>query len=222
MSFENAETPENIPDHLREDAIFSSEQIARLNCEGARFASRTIRMIDECRDAMERMPTGAKGIVIGPGDNASSWHNRGWETIDILDSVGPTYVADANQLAEVTEETQYDFVLSEYVTLHPEAGHPTKTVAETGKEYYEPAVGHENLLAQASQVLKIGGRLIIKTVDFGEAEYSVPKAEKFAPLLRKNGFAPVLEVRAIQDFTNPKERKRGVKVIWYAEKVNKE
>ena len=222
MNFENTETSEGIPNHLREDAFFSSEQISRLNSEGARFTSRTIRMIDECRDAMERIPTGAKGIVIGPGDNASDWHDRGWETIDILDSVKPTYVADANQLAEVAGGAQYDFVLSEYVTFHPEAGYPTKTVSEKGEEYYEPAVGHENLLAQANQVLKPGGRLIIKTVDFGEVDYSVPRAEELAPLLRKNGFAPVLEVRAIQDFTDPKERKRGVKVIWYAEKVNKE
>lgn len=172
MGFEDINTSEEVPDHLRENAIFSSEQIARLNSEGARFSSHTIRMIDECRDAMERMPLGAKGVVIGPGNNASSWHDRGWETIDILVSVGPTYVADANQLAEVTEGTQYDFVLSEYVTMHPEAGHPTKTLPKTGEPYYEPAVGHENLLAQANKVLKPSGRLIIKTVDFGEADYS--------------------------------------------------
>jgi SAM-dependent methyltransferase len=222
MIFEDIDTLEKIPDYLEKDVFFSSEQIARLNSKGARFTSHTIRMIDECRDAVERLPTGAKGIVIGPGDNASSWHDKGWETIDILGSVEPTYVADANQLAEVTKGTQYDFVLSEYVTLHPEAGHPTKTVSGTGEEYDEPAVGHEQLLLQANQVLKPGGRLIIKTVDFGQDECSVPKAEEFAVLLRKNGFAPVLEVRAIQDFTDPKERKRGVKVIWYAEKINKE
>ena len=217
---QNVEDKIQAPDHLKENAILSSEQIAKLNAEGARFSSRTIKMIDECRDAMEKMPSGARGIVIGPGDNSSSWHDKGWETIDILDSVGPTYVADANRLAEVTKGVKYDFVLSEYVTLHPEAGHPTKTIAEAGEEYFEPAVGHENLLIQARQVLKPGGRLIIKTVEFGEADYSVPKVEEYALLLRKNGFAPILEVRAIEDFTNPEERKRGVKVVWYAERVS--
>lgn len=209
-----------IPDHIVEEAFLSSEQIARLNSEGHRFNSETIRLVDECRDALERMPIGSKGIVIGPGYNATAWHSKGWETIDILDSVKPTYVADANRLREIVGN-DYDYVMSEYVTMNEIAGHSTPVVSPKTFQVvnYEPAVGHENLLIQAGAILKARGRLIVQTVDFGETPVSLPKSEAYASLMRKHGFAPVLEIRDIEDFSNPEKRKHGVRVIWYAEKV---
>lgn len=202
--------------HHKDNVALSSEQIAKMNMEGHRFTHHTIQMIDECRDAIEKMPQGKDGIVLGAGPNSRGYAHRGWESIDIDPSVSATYTADANHLSEAVNGKQYDFVMAERLTLGEVAGTP---VARVDRDYLEPAVGHERLLEQARAVLKDGGRLIIDTVDFGDTLTNLPKSEAYAALMRKHGFAPVLEVKTIDDFTDPDKRNKGTEVTWYAEKL---
>ena len=215
------EMPFTIPEgndfsHHQKNVVLSREKITQLNQEGFRFKNETIKMIDECGNALERIPPGMRGIAIGTGQNSQDFHLRGWETIDIDPSVKATYTADANNLTEVVQGKKFDFVLSEFVTLNAVAGTP---VARVDRDYLEPALGHERLLRQANAVLKDKGRLIIQTVDFGDESSDLPKSESFAVLMRKHGFAPVLEVKTLKDFTDQERRNEGTIVSWYAEKI---
>jgi len=221
----------SVPNHLIQTDFIGSESIEQLNREGFRFKNETVKLIDDCRDAMAVLPAGIRGLVVGSGQNTSEWHRKSWETVDIWplldpscpESEQPTFVADVNYLSEVEgiKPGVYDYFLSEKLTLSPVAGTLVECSSTKGNQYNEPAVGHENLLIQAAHVLKMGGKLIIKTADFGNDESSnLPKSEEYALMMRKYGFAPVLEIHQIDDFTDPEKRVHGVQVTWYAEKVS--
>ncbi len=148
---------------------------------------------------------------------------KGWETNDLLAEYEPTYVGDANDLVSLTNgKNEYDYLLLEWVSMHEQERRPVIAYGET--KYFEPAVGYERILDQASKLLKKGGKLIIQTADFGNRIFddgsvkAVP-AERYFPLMRKYGFAPVIEVLSEEHFNDPDERYGGVQVIYYAERV---
>jgi hypothetical protein len=215
---EPGESPQ-IYSHLETTHFLSSQEIGQLNMEGHRDISPAIRTIDECREAMERMHEGKVGLVIGSGPNTPEWHHRGWMTLDIDASYNPTFAADANTASNVVEEKSLDFLLSEFITLHEIAGTETKVLGRAIE--VEPAVGHSDLLAESNKLLKLSGRLIIRSVDMAGSEHSnLPVSEEYAQALRDHGFAPVLEIHNIEDFRDPDNRKNGVVITWYAEKVS--
>jgi len=149
---ENATLGTNL-DHRIATPFLSSDSITKLNTEGHRFKSPAIRLIDECRDAMEHMPQGQCGIVIGSGPNTSQWHKTGWETLDVDPTHNPTYVHDANTMTDVTAVGSYDFVLAERITMGEIAGNKTK-VHNPAINNVEPDLGNTRLLEQAGAVLK--------------------------------------------------------------------
>ncbi len=155
------------------------------------------------------------GIVLGSGQNTNKWCQKGWKTIDISPKIKPNYTGDVNHLAKIVGDKKFDFVLSENITLNPEAGYIVKNV----NGYLEPSVGHENLIIQASLVLKKNGKLIINTADFGDKSVSLPKSEIFSNILTKHGFNHVMEIPRLDDFLNTSKREKGISVIWYAEKL---
>src|SRR3989344_8729422 len=202
---------------LRDIRVLTKSEDSTLNSEGARFSDKDISLIDECKDALERMDVNKKGLVLGAGQNTPHWMAKGWETLDLLPEYNTTFIADANNLSNAVGDNKYDFVLAERLTLNPVAGDPTLVRGPSG-DYFEPALGHNNLLAEANRILNTGGRLIIQTIDNAGMQVGVPVAEQFTPFFETYGFKPVLVVS--EDFRIPEVRKKGVEVTWYAEKVH--
>ena len=164
---------------------------------------------------MIRLPNNQTGIVLGSGQNTDKWCQKGWETIDISPKLKPNYTGDVNHLAEIVGDKKFNFVLSENITLNPKTGCLIKNV----NGYWEPAVGHENLIIQASLVLKKNGKFIINTADFGDKSVNLPKSEILSNMLTKHGFSHVMEISQMDDFLNISRREKGINVIWYAEKL---
>jgi hypothetical protein len=207
-------------DHQQENVLPSLDQFGQMYHEGRQLETPVARMIDECLKAMAELPLGKRGIVLGSGPNTESWHSRGWKTIDIDPTFRPTYLGDANKLAEVVGGGSFDYILSEYITMDEVAG---TLMPRNDRDFLEPAMGSENLLIQASKVLKMGGKLIIASGDFGgNPDVGVIRAEEYASMIRRHGFAPSVLTVSLEDFSDPERRSQGVNITWYAEKVNED
>jgi hypothetical protein len=169
-----------------------------------------VELVFESRKAMKKMPKDKRGIVIGSGDNTEKWHKKGWETLDFNPIHKTNYIGDANYLSElIGEEDHYNFLFSENVPI---------TMSECSMPV--DGIRLENILSQTSGVLKKNGVLIIKTIDFGERkDIDMAPAEKYMPLMEKNGFNAVLEINDLSRFANPCFRTDGVSITWYARKI---
>lgn len=183
-------------------------------------------IIEIAEKAKEKMPNDKRGIVLGAGNNTQIWRDKGWETLDIDATCNPDHVLDANNLAASFGDNMFDFVYVEYLTMHPVARTPVRTIDKEGVDFDEPAVGHKEVLKQSHAALKPGGVLTIETADFGyieireknEPQLIVPVAEEFVELMKELGFEVVLRVDNLSDFTDLEARRDGVHVIWHARK----
>lgn len=164
-----------------------------------------IQLMWQSKEAMHKMPEGKKGIVIGSGGNTAKWHERGWETLDINPNYKSKHIGDANRLSEIVKERNYDFLLSENISI---------STVSLPKPLLN-AVGHRNLLLQAHRVLKKDGALIIQTID------SEKKIEDFRP--GTNEYAQLMEAYGFTDISKTKNSMppgiKGISVVWYARKI---
>ena len=198
---EGSISPE-INTEVKTPVLISPEAVKRLNGEGVRYGWEPLRIVDEGRIAIARMPEGKSGIVIGSGPNTPEWKTRGWRTLDIDPQAGADMTLDANQLETMVPADSQDFLLSEYLTFD-----------QLGKEGVTPA----RLLQQANRILKIGGELIIESVSFENLpESTIPNRLEFAELMAKHGYDTVVEVGEYYHFGEDKKEQR---VVYYGKKV---
>lgn len=106
-----------------------------------------IKTVDQAKKAIQRMPGGKKGLVIGSGSNTTSWKSKGWQTLDIDPKFNPNYVHDANDLRNLTP--RHDFILAERLE----------------GEGTERGISWDNFLTNANFHLNKEGILIIDTVN---------------------------------------------------------
>lgn len=116
--------------------------IASMNAEGLREAFEPLRVVDQAREALYKMPEGKIGIVLGSGPNTGKWRSRGWVTLDVDPQYGADITGDANYLERFVPDGNLDFVYAECITFDPEA-----------KKGVHPV----RLLQQANQALRMGG-----------------------------------------------------------------
>lgn len=191
--------PQGVVTFDTEGTIISGEAIDPEN---------SMALMDDCTFAMSQMPPGLTGIVVGAGQNAEDWHEFGWQTIDLLESCNPTYTADANDLAEILDGEKMDYIYAEFVSMHTTAGFE-------GIYKGEPAVGYENILVQAKQVLRPGGKLIIQTGHYwGSLQFDGKlECDKYAQMMQKHHFAPTMLIKRIIGSGGG----GSLAVTWYAE-----
>lgn len=195
-------TPESAIPEVQPAVTIATEAVARLNSEGFRYTWEPLRIVDEGREAMARLPQGKKGIVIGSGENTQGWKDRGWKTLDIDPSAQADMTVDANQLETVIMPGTLDFLLAECVTFDP-----------NGTEGVSPA----RLLSQANKVLKSGGELIVESASFENAPQArVPNRTPFSELMTAHGFDTTVEVGT---YHHVDELKTEQRVVYYCRKV---
>lgn len=182
--------------------LISPEAIQRLNSEGMRYEWEPLRIVDEGRVAMARMPEGQVGIVIGSGDNTTKWRARGWDTLDIDPTVKADMTIDANELETAITPGSQDYLLAECVTFKP-----------LGEKGVSPA----RLLQQANKGLKIGGILMVETASFeNHPKITIPNRFHFPGLMVAHGFDVVIEVDTCY---HSEEDQRQQRVVYYGKKV---
>lgn len=157
-----------------------------------------LETISRLRLAMEQMPDGKTGIVLGSGKNTLKWKKRGWLTLDIDPVYQSDFVLDANNL-EALFQNQFDFVLAENITFHP-----------LGINGVSPV----RLLDQADKTLKIGGELIIKSAHLENISSSLPNRYQYSQLMYSHGFKTVVEISG-----TPTDRQSKQIVTYYGKKM---
>jgi SAM-dependent methyltransferase len=195
--------PELGTTEVPEPVNLGADTIWRLNSEGMRGEYEPLTIVDECRDAMRKMPEGHKGIVLGSGDNSSEWRHRGWKTLDIDPMVHADFTADANHLENVLKPASMDYICAEAIRMDP-----------NGIIGVSPA----RLLHQANMALKPGGKLIIVTANYGGyTEVTLPEKDKYARLMQRHGFQGVIEVHP-RNYHQGDLEKFDQKVVYYGVK----
>lgn len=140
-----------------------------------------ISPVVEAKLALDKMPEGKQGIVLGVGDNTKLWASKGWKTLDIDPATGADMITDVNYLENVAKAHSQDFLFAEAIKFDPH-----------GKD----GAAHARLLQQANKALKMDGSFIIKTASFenyNDPSITVPEKNSFLELLTKHGFETVVE-----------------------------
>ena len=182
--------------------LISDEAVARLNREGLRYTWEPLRVVDEAREAMFRMPDGKSGVVLGSGPNTAEWKGRGWKTLDIDSGAGADFTVDGNLMETVVPAKSQDFLLAECVTMD-----------EGGLN----GVGWGRLLNQANAVLKDGGTISVVTAAFeGNSETTLPPRDWYGEVMAQHGFEAIVEVHKIEAYA---PGKTAQKVIYHGQKV---
>lgn len=192
-----------------DNPVMSSHAIKTLNRMGAKEGDERLKLIDDCRVAIAKMPQGKRGICVGSGDLTDIWRQRGWETLDLAKEYEPTYAVDANSMIKHLGSDKYDYVYVENISMSNLGG--------------RDGVIRNRLIRQVNAILKKGGKLILQTADFGPLERNctpLPIAEYFLPFLIKSGFKPYLEVADKTIFQDSSKRSLGERVVYYAEKIS--
>jgi hypothetical protein len=181
----------------------ATDTIKRLNSQGMREKFRPLGIVDECREALSKVPRGKEGIVVGSGSNTESWKARGWKTLDLNPESHADMVLNANWMADAIPPESQDFVYAEAITMDPK-----------GVRGASPA----RLLDQFNKVLKPGGKLIIQTAHFeGVPETTLPNRVQYTKLLQAHGFHGIAELGPIEHL-NREEPAYTQQVTYYGEK----
>lgn len=186
---------------ISKPTLMAEDTIRRLNSEGFRERFEPLKIVDEAREVLERMPEGKSGIVLGSGPNTKSWKTKGWKTLDIDPSSNADFIVDANQLETLVTPASQDFLMTEFITFDPKG---------------ENGVGRGRLLQQANKALKEGATLVVRTAhQEGMATY-LPDRRDFVHQMTDYGFQTVVELHQIIDSGgNIKEQE----VVYYGKKV---
>lgn len=212
---------EGLHDSIKHIA-FTSEQRNNLGVEAPHLGSSAIDMVNECRVAVMQMPIDKSGIVLGA--EGHDWRKKGWDTVNVHPAAMAKFTGDVNHLDEFIGEKRYDYVYAENLPISKEEGSKS-TNDVSGFPLDAPNLHPERLLEQVRNTLNPGGKLILQTADAGVADPNealrsyLTSSEEWAELLRKHGFAPVLEIQNLANFTDPEKREESVRVYWYAQKV---
>lgn len=192
------------PEQEVPDPVYmAGDAITRLNNAGMRESYKPLDIIDDCREAMARMPRNKVGIVLGSGDNTASWAERGWVTLDIDPKVDPHFALDANYLTDEIPDSSVDYVCAEAIRIDP-----------NGIKGVSPA----RLLEQANRILKPNGKLIIISANVvGYDTTTLPEVGAYARLLKGHGFQGVIEIHPRNHHQGDLER-FDQRVIYYGEK----
>ena len=166
-------------------------------------------MPENGRSAMNKMPEGKKGIVLGVGNKTKFWSEKGWKTLDIDARVAADITADVNELSKTVEPGSQDFLYAEYMKYDPNG--------------YDGAA-YARLLQQANLSLKTNGEFIVKSSDFLDQSgprITIPKPEQFMKLMKEHGFEVELE-RGPMETQGINNDKRVQGVTYFARKVSEE
>jgi len=193
---------EQISSLVPEPMEIGSATISRLNSQGERKKMKQLDIIDSCREALNQMPDGKTGVVLGSGQNTEGWKQRGWKTLDIDPADNPDIVYDANHMDQVVAPESLDFIFAEAVRMDVK-----------GREGVSPA----RLLQQANETLKMGGKIIIKTAHFENIKSELPIRQEYVKLLQAHGFHGVAELGPII-WIDKEQGKYNQQVIYYGEK----
>lgn len=177
--------------------------IERLDNKGMSKEWRPLAIVKEGLVALDHLPEGESGIVIGPGRNTQKWDAKGWTTLDIDPEGDPDIVMDAQHLTEAVDPGSQDYIFAECLSFDPR-----------GNEGVVPA----RLLQQANIALKMGGQIIIETANFSHTSYgsTIPNKDQFIELLVQHGFEPVVEVHTLH---NPRTKEEQQMVVYYGKKI---
>lgn len=81
-------------------------------------------------------------------------------------------------------------------------------------------VGWGRLLQQASQTLKLGGTIIIKSAHFeNEPDKSVPDRNWYAQTMAKHGFNSIVEMDQFYSYTVDNQERKNQRVWYYGIKA---
>jgi curved DNA-binding protein CbpA len=175
--------------------------------ESGSFEVKAKTILESGREALEKMPDEKTGIVLGAGDNAKFWSERGWKTLDINPEAGADITMDVNDLSDAIPPHSQDFLFSERMKFDPD-----------GRDGAGPA----RLLQQANNSLKDKGELIIKTVDFldkSDPGLTIPKSAEFMKRLKEHGFEVEVE-RGKMELEGVNNNERVQPITYYARKVS--
>jgi hypothetical protein len=53
------------------------QTIRRLNAKGMRSEFEPLGIVDQCKEALHKIPPGENGLVLGSGENTRQWKQRG-------------------------------------------------------------------------------------------------------------------------------------------------
>jgi curved DNA-binding protein CbpA len=152
--------------------------------------------------ALNKMPVGKQGVVIGAGGNTENWKERGWKTLDIDPTTGADFIIDANYLEKIASPASQDFLYSEYVKFDPEGWN---------------GVASARILQQANKILKMNGEFVIKSAIFENVpNITTPEKETFLKLLKDHGFEVVTEMGEPHKYD---ENKSEQEITYYAKKT---
>lgn len=140
-------------------------------------------LFDNCSAAMEQLPEGKIGLVIGAGGNVTKWREAGWQTLDIQANVAADITGDANWLEHHIPPASLDYLVAECVSMSP-----------CGEDNL---VGQARLLQQANLALKPGGKLIIITAHIAGEPNTLPQPRRYAYLMNNHGFQAVVRLGKI-------------------------
>jgi hypothetical protein len=189
----NIDAPINIASDVRQ----------RLNHEGLGRVWEPLKVVNAGRIALNKMPEGQTGVVLGSGPNTESWRQKGWQTLDIDAAAKADFTADANKLDEVLPPGSQNYILAECIRFDETA---------------ERGVASDVLLSQANRALAVGGKLVIETAHFENHPTSkLPDRKEYAKRMTAYGFNTVVELNDYISF-GPDGEKQVQKVVYYGEK----
>lgn len=193
--------------------VKSPEIVSKYAIDRLRETWEPVKTIDDAHNALERMPLGKKGVVVGAGPKSSEWKAKGWDTLD-LDPKYPdlTYVANANHMVKDSEDSpnpldkeSQDYIYAENLRFDPE-----------GKK----GAGRGRLLQQSNQALKTGGVLIVESANIkGHPLSTLPEREWYAQEMANHGFNTVVVLDFIREDETPFGAVHAQKVYYIGEKV---
>lgn len=92
----------------------------------------------DVQEAMESLPVGKTGLVLGSGGKTDSWRKRGWWTLDIVGKHRADFVGDARFAAE--RYSDLDYLVAEGLVIkdRPKWYQIEKSISE-GLNFFFPA-----------------------------------------------------------------------------------
>lgn len=184
--------------------LYSLDAVGKLAEFDTNAENPYVQTVVECSEALERMPSGKVGIVLGSGPNTALWKSKKWFTLDIEEDCSANFTADANNLEAAVGQMKghFDFIYAEAIRFDPNS---------------KKGVSRGRLLDQSSKILPIGGTLIIKTANIESNFGTLPKRESYAQLATRHGFRVTVVVEPYH--VNPLTGTKSQQVWYYCEKI---
>lgn len=167
------------PDKPLRGTSLARKTYEQLLALGAAEVNERFDNIRAAEAAMQQMPNGLNGIVLGSGENTADWRKRGWDTMDLQAEYQADLTGHAEALSSIdaTHKGQRDYVLAENISFEPAGIEGIDTKA---------------LIRAMNQALKTGGIGVIRTVDViggrDKEHNTIPGHLEFIALLQQQGF----------------------------------